>query len=80
MGRLMENQFKVGDKVLLQLGADAKNAPQGLKRWDGCQFRVEKVCVAIATNNYYCTYLLKCCKSVCGVPYSILEEWLTRIG
>lgn len=66
--------IEVGDKVLLQLGVNAlSEAPKGLKRWDGCQFIVDKK--KILRNATY--YELKSCKSVEGVPYAILEDWIT---
>lgn len=80
MSKILENKFKVGDKVLLQLGVDRKYAPTGLKRWDGCRFRVEEVHLhsSNAQNSYY-TYYLKCCRSIYGTSYTIAEDWLTRM-
>lgn len=65
-------EFNVGDKVLLQLGTEFQNAPRGLQRWDGCQFVVSK-----AMHVYHgWLYELKACKSVKGISYTIMEEWL----
>lgn len=65
-------EFKVGDVVLLQLGAEFINAPRGLQRWDECQFVVSKA----KYLNHGWVYELKACKSTKGVPYTIMEEWL----
>ena len=66
-------EYKVGDVVLLQLGTEFENAPQGLRRWDGCQFVVSRA----KYLNHGWVYELKACKSVMGVPYTVMEEWLT---
>ena len=66
-------EFNVGDKVLLQLGAELKNAPQGLRRWDGCQFVVSKV----KYTSHGKMYELASCKSAKGIPYTIVEEWMS---
>lgn len=72
---MTNSEIQVGDRVLLQLGVDGERyAPPGLKRWDGCRFRVDKVHV---NSQGEVTYELKSCKSVLGVPYTILEEWIT---
>ena len=75
----IEAKFKKGDSVLLQLGIDAKYAPEGLIRWNECIFQVEDVVpMATQAKGILYTYRLKCCKSVQGVPYTIVEEWLTK--
>lgn len=66
-------EYRVGDTVLLQLGTEFENAPRGLQRWDGCQFEVGKVTYV----NHGWLYELKACKSTMGIPYTIMEEWLT---
>lgn len=82
MGRPQTNRFEVGDKVLLQLGVDAKYAPRGLKRWDGCVFRIEKInriMSASVSPNWCYTYHLQCCRSQWGEPYTIMEDWLAKV-
>jgi len=70
-------EFNVGDRVLLNLGVDFKFAPQGLRRWDGCQFIVSQVRVTKwSANNRVAQYELSTCNSPSGMPYAILEEWL----
>lgn len=69
-------EFEIGDKVLLQLGADGlRLAPRELKRWDGCQFVVAKKCT-IGAKNGTDYYELASCKSSSGVPFAILPDWL----
>lgn len=73
-------EFNVGDVVLLQLGVDAKFAPKGLKRWDGCQFVISKVTVRKpSATNRVALYELSSCKSAEGIPYTIMEEWIVRM-
>lgn len=74
----MKQKLKVGDKVLLQLGvADLKLAPQGLRRWDGCQFVISKVHLVTQNETTRIAYYeLASCKSPMGVPYTILDEWV----
>ena len=67
-------EINIGDKVLLQLGVDFTAAPKGLKRWDGCQFVVSK---RKSIGNREAYYELMACKSEMGVPYAILEDWIT---
>lgn len=69
------SELKVGDKVLLQLGASFEYAPRGLRRWDGCKFVISKA--VVKTNRHY--YELKACKSEKGIPYAIAEDWLTLV-
>ena len=76
----MQNEFNVGDMVLLQLGVDGrKYAPKGLKRWDECRFQVSKVKRMMIGANYYVYYELQACKSPYGIPYSIMDEWLIKM-
>ena len=71
--REMIKMIEVGDRVLLQMGATAfSEAPKGLQRWDGCQFIVSRK--KMLRNLVY--YELASCKSVKGVPYAILEDWI----
>ncbi len=72
MKRRAKLEFKVGDKVLLQLGTEFKYAPRGLQRWDGCQFVVSRA----KYIDHGWIYELASCKSANGVPYAIMEEWL----
>lgn len=66
--------IEVGDRVLLQMGASAfSEAPKGLQRWDGCQFIVSKK-KTIRNQTYF---ELKACRSVKGISYTIMEEWIT---
>lgn len=79
--QMLEARYSVGDRVLLQLGADAKYAPRGLKRWDGCVFQIEEIrATKSAIKNYSYTYILKCCRSEKGVSYTIAEEWIAKVG
>jgi len=69
--------YKVGDKVLLQLGVDYESAPKGLQRWDGCQFVIDKARFVMRKGW---VYELKSCKSPKGVTYSIVEDWLLPVA
>lgn len=76
----IDSKYDVGDVVILELGVDAKYAPKGLARWDGCKFHISKVkCVSTSERNVHYTYELKCCKSVSGIPYTIVEDWITKV-
>ena len=65
--------INVGDKVLLQLGSAFDEAPKGLRRWDECTFIVSRA-VTKSSMHYY---ELKGCKSSYGIPYTVMEEWIT---
>lgn len=73
---MAKHEFKVGEKVLLQLDVVGRSqAPQELKRWDGCQFVIsKKKCISGKAGCVY--YELKTCRSSEGIPFSIMEEWL----
>lgn len=75
----IEPKFQKGDSVLLDMGIDAKYAPKGLARWNGCIFRIEDtIPLTTQSKGVLYAYTLKCCKSVHGTPYTIVEEWLTK--
>ena len=72
-------RISVGDKVLLQMGIDAKrHSVPGLLRWNGLAFYVSKMkCIDLHRGFVY--YELKGCNSRHGIPYSILEDWMVKL-
>lgn len=79
----MIRDYEVGDKVLLSISSDAY-VPDGLKKWDGCVFRISKIVrighgrskVAAHSGIYY---ELSNCVSDAGVPYGVVKEWLMPV-
>ena len=70
-------KFKEGDVVILNLDADAyTNAPAGLRKRDECRMVVASV-HQIKGKSTQIYYELQTLRSAAGIPYAVLEKWLT---